>query len=402
MLLLPAEGFVNLHKAHNAAGGVDLQIDVQHPSLFTGETEPRPSLCQGDAKLHQKEALSGFGRSGNQHLMTAAKNALDQLGGQFRQIILIAVQGDEIRQLIGGTFHEIHPVNPGLSADIGRHQILAVSVPGCTGHTRKPGGIAVLLVHRHAVLFQKIIQIFHALAVLVVVGCVDPHDGVQALTAAMHQASDGQFQLPVHSVLICQRHRVRLHQGKAEGGDIVISNAGTVHRIEAYPRTSGLFPVANGGSKIRGVLFQRGKELPGSATIVAFAGSVSAVRLPHIICHDADIIVRLEEGLQVGLKLLHRIPVIGCHIRSEAITVFCDGIVPGKNAVFATGSPATIPCHLHDGATFDSTSGCSEGAPFTLTFSGMIAAVVTTPALPNGAVIALCLQCHTHLHPFLI
>ena len=71
MVFWPAQRLIDFHETIDAGCRVDFQIHIQHTALFTGETKPGLALCQGNAKFHQQETLTGLGRTGNQHLMTA-------------------------------------------------------------------------------------------------------------------------------------------------------------------------------------------------------------------------------------------------------------------------------------------------------------------------------------------
>ena len=55
-----AESLIDLEKAVHGAGRVDLQIDIQHTTLFAVESEPWSALGYSDGKFHEEKTLSCF------------------------------------------------------------------------------------------------------------------------------------------------------------------------------------------------------------------------------------------------------------------------------------------------------------------------------------------------------
>ena len=154
--------------------------------------------------------------------MTAPEDAFNQHLGQFRRIIPVSRQRYHVRQFIRDAFDIVHPVVPGFAPDIGRSQILTVSVPCDSGHAGEPGGVAVLFVNGYAVLFQEVIEETHAFSVLVIVCRVHMNDSVKAFSAAVYQRGDRQLQFPINSVLFSNRERIRLHKSVMKPGHVLL------------------------------------------------------------------------------------------------------------------------------------------------------------------------------------
>ena len=69
-----AQRAVDLQKAVDGRGGIDLQIHIQDPPLQAGKAQPGPPLGDGDAELHQQEALARLAAAREQHLVPAAQD----------------------------------------------------------------------------------------------------------------------------------------------------------------------------------------------------------------------------------------------------------------------------------------------------------------------------------------
>ena len=95
-------GCVYVPKAVQAAGPIQLQIDVQHPPLGAGKAvHPALALGDGDGKLDQGEALACFRGAGQQHLVPLPQHSLDQRRGQRRQVLPVVRQAFRVRQFVG-------------------------------------------------------------------------------------------------------------------------------------------------------------------------------------------------------------------------------------------------------------------------------------------------------------
>ena len=106
------KGIVNFEEAGDAACRINFEIDIQYPPLAASEPQPRDSLGDGDAKLHEEKRLSCLGRSGNEHLMPAPQDSVDQLFGEQRWIVLVRREWGHRWKFIRHALHEIHPVRP--------------------------------------------------------------------------------------------------------------------------------------------------------------------------------------------------------------------------------------------------------------------------------------------------
>ena len=71
------EHIVDFEEASDAACRIDFEVDIEHPPLAASEPQPRNSLSDGDAKLHEEKRLPCFGRAGNEHLMPAPQDAVN-------------------------------------------------------------------------------------------------------------------------------------------------------------------------------------------------------------------------------------------------------------------------------------------------------------------------------------
>ena len=227
--------------------------------------------------------------------MPPAKDSLDKFLRQFRRIILVCIKGHHVGQFIGNTLYEIHPVDPGLPADISRYEILPVPVPRHTRHTGQAGRIPVLFINRHTVLLQEVIQESHPFPVFLIVLRIHTDDSMKAFAPAVNQRGNRQFQLTEHGILLSDGQRVRFHQGKPESCYVVIFHAVPVQRIEANPCAGIRFPVPDRGAQVVGMFFQRCDEFPGRAVIDPFARYPFIIGiLPDIIRHITDPFFRVE------------------------------------------------------------------------------------------------------------
>ena len=147
--------------------------------------------------------------------MTLAKNAVDQRIRQGRQMIPHIGERLRIRQIVVDAFDPLPPLFPVLLTDVGTEKELLMSLAHHAGHARKAGRILVLLVRLQAVLAADIIEEFHALAVLLIVRCVNMYDGMQALSAAVNQGGDRKLKLTQDSILLAEFCLIGFDQGIA-------------------------------------------------------------------------------------------------------------------------------------------------------------------------------------------
>ena len=115
--------------------------------------------------------------------MSLTQNALNQRRGQLGQVVPGGGHIFRVGQVVADALDPLPPLAPGGLADIGVHQELLVIVPPGTGQARQPGGVAVLLVNLHPVLFTDGIQVVNTGTVLLIRGGINADNGVEALAA---------------------------------------------------------------------------------------------------------------------------------------------------------------------------------------------------------------------------
>ena len=125
--------------------------------------------------------------------MPSAEDALYQFLRQCGRSVLVFRQRLHVGQFIADAFHEVKPVDPGLSADIGRNEILPVAASRRSRHTGKARRIPILLVDRNTLLLKEVIEEIDTLSIILVVLGVYSDNGVKAFPTAVNKRRDRQL-----------------------------------------------------------------------------------------------------------------------------------------------------------------------------------------------------------------
>ena len=124
------------------------------------------------------------------------------------------------------------------------------------------------------------IQIVDTLAVFLVIGSVDMDDGMDALSAAVHEAGHRQFQLPDNFVLFLRLHIVRFDKGIFVIRHVFVPDTFAVEGIEANPRADPRVIVPQYSADVAVADRQFFDEFTGRAFEVAFAWQKLPVFFP--------------------------------------------------------------------------------------------------------------------------
>ena len=233
--------------------------------------------------------------------MPAAQNTFDQLRGKIGDASIVIGQIVKLRKVVVCRLHEIHPVRPGLTADVGGKELLTLSIAVHTRHAGQTGRIPVGMVHGQAMILQEGIEKLYSAAVLRLIRGVDVYDSMGRLAGAVHQTGDGQLQLLVQCDLLLNGQLVGFHQRVAEIRDAGVLDTGAIQRIEADPCAQLGLPVANGSTQVIRVALQRGQQVLRSTIIHTAAGIPLAVLgLPHITGHIAYDLIRVEQRTDIS------------------------------------------------------------------------------------------------------
>lgn len=154
--------------------------------------------------------------------MALPEDAGNQGRRQLRQVVPNCCHALRVWHIIGDAVHPVPPLAPGCFPDVGRQKELLFAPSHNAGEPGQPGGVAVLPVYLQAVLLTHRIEVVHAGAVFLKGAGLNPHNGMEALAAGGDQGSHRQLQLPDHGVLLLQVHLVRLYQGIAKSGHILV------------------------------------------------------------------------------------------------------------------------------------------------------------------------------------
>ena len=238
---------------------------------------------------------------------------------------------------------------------------------------------------------------------------------MDALAAGVHQRGAGQFQLFDDGLLLAQFHVVALHEGVAVGGDVGILAASAVHGVEADPGTHLRVPVAQHLAEIAAAGIQLGDEL------LRGAAPAAACRAALVVGHEAfghigHILIFFEQGLQVALELVGRVPLlrqvqlVGFHPLGvyHAALGLCAGsgreLVAPVQRMACRAAPTVGIGQLEDAAGRDrAATAAVETFPFLNALALVIAArVAGAPLLPGSNRHAGILQPHAHHEPLVI
>ena len=349
---------IHVPKPVQAARPIQFQIDVQHTPPGTLPAQPLPPLGNGNGHLNEGIGLSGFGRSGNEHLVSLPQHVLDQRRRQLRHMLPRLRHALELRQIIGNAVDVVFPFRPRTQSDVGRHQKLLFAVPQDTRHTGEPGRIPVLAVYLQAVLVADLVEEVHPFPVFFVVGSVHTHNGVEALAAGVHQTRNGQLHFVENAVLPLHVQHVRFHQCIAVFRDVLVFAALAVQGIEPDPRSGFFDVVPDYRPDVAATLAQCLQQLSGGAVAAARCGQILAVLVLPRFRHIAHEIFCFKQGFDVPGKLLCRIPRLRlrngnilCLFPAGDHIVLPDVIVPAEGSGFFRGTLGTIAvfqCHVYN------------------------------------------------------
>ena len=107
------DGFVDVTEPMQAAGPVQLQVDVHHTAFCTFSAEPRKALRDCNTQLDLEERLSRLAGPCDQHLMTFPEHARDQLAGQFGNIVPGFRETLDVRKAVIDCLDPLVPLFPG-------------------------------------------------------------------------------------------------------------------------------------------------------------------------------------------------------------------------------------------------------------------------------------------------
>ena len=107
-----AERPVHVLEAMEAARGIKLQVDVEHPPLRASPAEPRLSLGERHAQLDKGERLARLGGARQKHLMALAENPVDERRRELGHVLPFGCQILGVGQIVGGLLHPVPPFGP--------------------------------------------------------------------------------------------------------------------------------------------------------------------------------------------------------------------------------------------------------------------------------------------------
>ena len=369
---------VDRDEAVDARRRVDLQIHIQDSALGTRETQPCASLGDGDRQFNEQEALARLARPGDQHLVSAAQDATNQLGRLRRRGFHVA-QADRLgqqRQLLS----VLQPLAPCVLADMGGQQFLRDAVSRYAGHPAQAGRVFVGVVHGKPALLQKAEQIVDAVSVLLLVRGVDAHEGVHTLARGIHEAGDRQLVFPIDPLLLFLGQCIRLDEHMAVRDHVPVGLALAVQRIEPDPRAAVRAVGADHGFNAFGVA-QPIDELGRLHGEIGVDGLELAVVVGLDLRGISDKLVRLKHGFQIADERL----------RGRKL--------PRVLKIRKGGNPAVLSCHGANGANGDGAIAALEGRPAPGAVALDIALIVPGPVIPHGTLISGVLERHADTEP---
>ena len=337
-----AQPAVDGHESVDTGGRVDFQIHIQHLALHTAEAQPLAALGDGDRQLDEEKALARLAGASNQHLVPAPQDAANQLGRLGRRHLNVAQAHRlrEQRQLLG----VLQPLAPRVFADIGCDQLLHHAVAQHTGHAAQAGGVLVGVVHREAVQLQKAEQVVDPMAVFLLVGRVDAHDSVHALSGGVHQRGDGQVVFAVEALLFFLGHVVRFDEHVSVRRHIPVGLTVAVQRVHPDPCAAvsaiGADDIPDVGSVAQAV-----DEVRGLQSQIGIDGLELAVLVGLDLGCEAYEVIRLEQRFQIADE----------HLTGRKLLRLFE--------IGEGGDPAVHPCHGADGAHRHGTLRAFEGRP---------------------------------------
>ena len=412
------QGRIHILEAVEAGGPVQFQVDVEHPPLGTGEAQPRTSLGDGAAQLNEGVAFAGLAGSGQEHFMALPEDAGNQGRRQLRQVVPNCCHALRVWHIIGDAVHPVPPLAPGCFPDVGRQKELLFAPSHNAGEPGQPGGVAVLPVYLQAVLLTHRIEVVHAGAVFLKGAGLNPHNGMEALAAGGDQGSHRQLQLPDHGVLLLQVHLVRLYQGIAKSGHILVFYALAIQRVKANPRSHVRVTVAQHCPDVVFACAQGVNQLAGGPVIISLGWHLPSVFPFEGLSHIPDVFGWVKENRQISNEVFRGMPVCGlldlfalqpCAVHDGAAAVpGVDGVLPIQHVAggaLLSGPPAAVQGHLeYRAGGHRCTAGRAvKGFPLPQALARMIARrVAAAPIFPEGGGTPRLLQPHTHSQPLLV
>ncbi len=204
--------------------------------------------------------------------MPLPKHPADQGICQFWHIVPHIGQVFRVGQIIVDGLEPFFPFLPALLPDVGIHQKLLVVTSPAPGYPGQSGGVPVLLVNLESVFLADLVQEFHPLPIFHHIFGIDPHQSMEALTAAVNQSGYRQLEDPDGLILFFQGEGIRFHQGILEIRHIVVFDPFAIQGIDPDPDTGIMVIISQGIGDIPVAFLQGLDDFPGRPVPVACIG----------------------------------------------------------------------------------------------------------------------------------